>query len=173
MKHLVVVLFFLLCAPAFVSSSALPEPYPVVPAAPEEHAAMLQSDDPLLAANKRVAYDMYRYIMAAQWDKLPTVASTTNFINHNPNEDKGYQGVVDFLKSVLGEESRPIKDTLPRLVSIFAERDMVIMAFVSRPIPHPNKPGETYSTTHFDMFRIQDGLVVEHWDSGRIRPQRK
>jgi hypothetical protein len=28
----------------------------------------------------------------------------------------------------------------------------------------PGIPGETYTTTWFDMFRIADGKIVEHWD---------
>ena len=28
----------------------------------------------------------------------------------------------------------------------------------------PAKPGQKYSTTWFDMFRIEDGKIAEHWD---------
>jgi hypothetical protein len=31
----------------------------------------------------------------------------------------------------------------------------------------PRNPGEPYTTTWFDMFRIEDGMIAEHWDYGR------
>jgi predicted SnoaL-like aldol condensation-catalyzing enzyme len=34
---------------------------------------------------------------------------------------------------------------------------------------NPNKPGEEYTTTWFDMFRIVDGLMVEHWDGAKLK----
>jgi predicted SnoaL-like aldol condensation-catalyzing enzyme len=60
-----------------------------------------------------------------------------------------------------------MKDTLNGLVSIFAEGDMVIMAFV-REFDNSNELGEEYTTTWFDLFRIVDGLMVEHWDGAKI-----
>ena len=31
--------------------------------------------------------------------------------------------------------------------------------------PDPENPGHKYAGTHFDLFRIQDGKIAEHWDS--------
>ena len=161
MRKLVAALLCITCAPVFGA-------YPVIPVPAEEQAAMLESDDPVLAANKRVAYDLYRFVVAAQLDLLETVAST-DFTNHNPNEESGFEGMKAYLAGVLGDP-RPIPDTLPGLVTIFAEGDMVILAFV-REIDHPNNPGEKYTSTWFDMFRVENGLVVEHWDPATLRTE--
>jgi predicted SnoaL-like aldol condensation-catalyzing enzyme len=47
------------------------------------------------------------------------------------------------------------------LVSIQAEGDIVTMSFVNQ---LTDTKGEAYTTTWFDMFRVQDGKITEHWD---------
>jgi len=32
----------------------------------------------------------------------------------------------------------------------------------------PRNPGQTYTTTHFDMWKFIDGKADEHWDEGQI-----
>ena len=55
-----------------------------------------------------------------------------------------------------------VKDHIDRLVSIVAERDLVVFALVRE---GKDKDGKAYTTTWFDMFRIANGKIVEHWDT--------
>jgi predicted SnoaL-like aldol condensation-catalyzing enzyme len=55
-----------------------------------------------------------------------------------------------------------VKDHIERLVSITAERDLVTLALVREGV---DSNGEAFSTTWFDMFRVRDGKIVEHWDT--------
>ena len=160
MKILIICLLFIINVPVFAA-------FPVLPVPIEEHAEMLKSDSPLLAANKRLAYDLYRVVMAADVAQLEKFVSK-DLINHNPNEASGFEGLKEYIKKFLGSEPRPLKDSLDGLVSIFAEGDMVVLAF-AREHDNPNKPGEKYTTTWFDMFRIVDGKMVEHWDPAKIK----
>lgn len=50
------------------------------------------------------------------------------------------------------------------LVSIVAERDIVVLGFV-REYAEPKDASRKYTTTWFDMFRIENGKIVEHGDS--------
>ena len=34
--------------------------------------------------------------------------------------------------------------------------------------PHPTREGENYSYTWFDMFRVVDGRLAEHWDQATL-----
>ena len=159
MNKPIAVLLCAVCVPAFAA-------FPVVPIPAEDQAAMVDSGPPELAANKRVAYDLYRVVVAGQLDQLDKYAST-DFTNHNPNEESGFEGMKAYLRTAIGSEQRPIPDVLPGLVTIFAEDDMVVLAF-HREYDHPTNPGEKYTSTWFDMFRVEDGLVVEHWDPATI-----
>lgn len=51
------------------------------------------------------------------------------------------------------------------VVAMVAEGDLVVLVTM-REHPHPARPGRTYTTTWFDMFRVADGKLVEHWDAG-------
>ena len=46
---------------------------------------------------------------------------------------------------------------------MLADGDLVTMVFV-REYPEPNDASKKYTTTWFDMFRIVDGKIAEHWD---------
>jgi len=38
-----------------------------------------------------------------------------------------------------------------------------------REYDEPGKPGEKYTSTWFDMFRIEGGKIAEHWDNA-VKP---
>jgi predicted SnoaL-like aldol condensation-catalyzing enzyme len=35
---------------------------------------------------------------------------------------------------------------------------------MQRLVPDPKNPSQKYSTTWFNMFRIENGRIAEHWD---------
>ena len=125
-------------------------------------AAMLEHADAQLAANKQLAYDFFRVILRGQ--QLDQVADymAEDYIQHNPNADTGRAGFVAYFEQ-FGGGPEEVPEELGDLISIQAEGDLVTLSFV-REYDDPNAEGETYSTTWFDMFRIADGLIVEHWD---------
>jgi predicted SnoaL-like aldol condensation-catalyzing enzyme len=50
------------------------------------------------------------------------------------------------------------------LVAITAEGDLVVLSFV-REAADPKDSTKRYTTTAFDMFRIENGKIAEHWDA--------
>jgi predicted SnoaL-like aldol condensation-catalyzing enzyme len=50
-----------------------------------------------------------------------------------------------------------------------AEGDLVVMM---QPIERedPDQPGKTYVSYWFDMWRIEDGRLAEHWDGAPKEP---
>jgi len=40
---------------------------------------------------------------------------------------------------------------------------MVLIAVVSWD-DDPEKPGQRYASTHFDLYRVENGKIAEHWD---------
>ena len=133
-----------------------------VTGAPDQ-AVLLEHSDPQLAANKQIAYDFFRVILRGlQLDQAADFMAE-DYIQHNPNADTGLAGFLAYFEAN-GNGPQPVPETLPGLVAIQAEGDYVTLSFV-REYPEPGLPDQTYTTTWFDMFRIVDGQIVEHWDS--------
>ena len=143
-----------------IASAPLFAALPVVPG--KDQAGMLKSSDPKLAANKKIAYDFYRIVLRGlrldQADKY----MREDYIQHNPNADTGLKGFKAYFEKLGGP--KPIPETLPDLVAIQAEGDFVTLSLV-REYDEPGQPGKKYTSTWFDMFRIQDGKIAEHWDN--------
>jgi predicted SnoaL-like aldol condensation-catalyzing enzyme len=142
---------------AGVSSMSLAASVPVT-AAPDQ-TKLLASSDPVLAANKKLVYDFTRVILAGHHlDQTPNFLSE-GYIQHNPNVDTGLKGFLDFFSKLGGP--RAIPDTVAGLVAIQAEGDLVTFSFVNE---GKDSSGQSYTTTWFDMFRVQNGKITEHWD---------
>jgi predicted SnoaL-like aldol condensation-catalyzing enzyme len=136
---------------------AMTSPAPVTAS---DQAALLESDDPRLAANKRLVYDMYRIVLQAGiWERAGEFIRE-DYVQHNPNAGQGLSGVQDYIRKTRPE--REIKATLELpLIQLIAEGDYVMTSFVR---PEKDASGETYYSTWFDLYRIEDGKIAEHWD---------
>jgi predicted SnoaL-like aldol condensation-catalyzing enzyme len=154
----------LLCVTAAAWAQA-----PVVGHADPE--SLFTSSDPKLHANKQVVLHIVRDLLeAGHWKDAGTYLSD-RYIQHNPNVASGLEPVMKFFS---GRPERPIPARgawRTKVVAVVAEGDLVTVAFV-RELPDPRTPGKTYTTTWFDMWRIQDGKADEHWDFGTIAPPR-
>jgi predicted SnoaL-like aldol condensation-catalyzing enzyme len=132
----------------------------VAPAVSQDHAALLASDNSRLAANKRLVYDMYRIVLQAGRADRADEFIATDYIQHNPNAAQGLAGLVDYVRSSRPE--RPVNDVLDLpLIHLMAEGDYVTTAFVR---PEKDANGATYYSTWFDLYRIEEGKIAEHWD---------
>ncbi len=130
------------------------------PMVAQDHAALLASDDPRLAANKRLVYDMYRIVLQGGYWQRAGEYIREDYVQHNPNAGQGLAGVQDYIRSTRPE--RPLSDTLDLpLIQLIAEGDYVMTSFVR---PEKDAEGQTYYSTWFDLYRIEDGRIAEHWD---------
>lgn len=124
--------------------------------------SLLQSDDPQLAANKKLVFDFWREVFQARNMASAPRYMAEDYIQHNPRVATGRQAFVDFFGRF---EPQPARPEIDNLVTILAERDLVVLAF-RRELPDPQNAGRTYTTTWFDMFRIANERIAEHWDYG-------
>jgi len=147
---------------AGISSSALAQ----VPVRPNpDHASLLVSSDPKLADNKRLVYDFWREVFEAANMELAEKYLAESYIQHNPNVPTGRAAFVEFFRRVRQPKTIEAKVSGP-LVAITAERDLVVLSFV-REYTDPKDSTKKYTTTWFDMFRIENGKIAEHWDSAQ------
>jgi predicted SnoaL-like aldol condensation-catalyzing enzyme len=132
------------------------------PVGVKDQQALLKSHDPKLAANKKLVFDMYRTIVQGGRYEQAEKFFTKGYIQHNPNVKSGRDALVEYIRNSRPQREVPAEMSFP-LISIIAEGDMVMVATLTYE-PEPGKPGERYATTHFDLYRIENGLIAEHWD---------
>jgi predicted SnoaL-like aldol condensation-catalyzing enzyme len=123
--------------------------------------ALLTSSDALLAANKRLVFDFWREIRQAHDVERAADFITEGFIEHDPDVPAGRAAFVRFIGR---QPKEPAKSTIDDLVTIVAERDLVVLG-LRRELADLANEGQTYTTTSFEMFRIEGGKIAEHWSS--------
>ncbi len=127
-----------------------------------DHDRLLASADPKVAANKRLVYDFWREILEANQLDRAEKYLTESYIQHNPNVPTGRAGFVSFFQQFA--KAKPVAPKIAGpLVAIVAEGDLVVLSFASEK-KDPKDPAKNYTTTWFDMFRIENGKIAEHWD---------
>lgn len=128
----------------------------------EGQLALLAHPDPKLAANKRLVWDMWRTLLNAYHIDRAGEFIHPDYIQHNPMANTGLAGMQGFFRS-LGVPPRDIPEAIPEgVIAVMAEGDLVTIAF---PRGGTDACGRQFVSTWFDMFRIQDGLILEHWDA--------
>jgi predicted SnoaL-like aldol condensation-catalyzing enzyme len=139
----------------------------VPPVAATDQVAMLKSDDPKLARNKQFVFDFWRIVYEGGHLDQAAKYMAEGYIQHNPNVKSGRAAFV-----ALFSKERPPKPVEPRMkmpvISIVAERDIVMVSSVRKVRDRQNKD-HVYYITWFDVFRIDEkGLIAEHWDPSEM-----
>jgi predicted SnoaL-like aldol condensation-catalyzing enzyme len=138
-------------------------PAPLVPA--EEQLALIESDDPKLARNKKHVWDFWRIVYEGGHMEYADQYMTERYIQHNPNVGSGRDLFINTIGAA--RPPRPVKETSDfPIIDIVAEGDMVVVMW-ARKLRDREKPDEIYEMTWFDVFRLDpdSGLIDEHWDS--------
>jgi len=139
---------------AFAQLAVVPQP---------DHARLLSSHDAQAAANKRLVYDFWREILEGGHIELANQYLAESYQQHNPNVATGRAAFVEIFSRLVKPQAIQARVKAP-LVSIVAEGDLVVLSFVSE-LTDPKDPNRKYTTTWFDMFRIEGGKIAEHRDS--------
>ena len=152
-------------APLLFSSSLWAQE-PVVGVANPE--SLFTDTDPLKHKNKQATLRIMRELLQCNhWSDAGNWL-TDRYLQHNPNVGSGLAPVIAFFSAT--RQRTPSCDVLTTpVVAVLAEGDLVTVV-MPREYDHPNKPGEKYSTTWFDMWRFVDGKADEHWDPATIAP---
>ena len=119
------------------------------------------ADTPEEAANKQLVLDFYRDIQATvtkgdpgEWARLDARYLDPHYIQHSVN-GQGAPGRQH-------PPGPPPKMGPAKLLSIMANGDQVIQV-TSRDITGPD--GKANETIIFNLFRVKNGKLVEHWDA--------
>jgi predicted SnoaL-like aldol condensation-catalyzing enzyme len=132
-----------------------------VTAAPDQ-AALLASANPKLAEYKRLVYDFWREVFEGAHIEFADKYMAEGYIQHNPNVPTGRAAFIEAFSARVKPHEIADRVRAP-LVAILADGDLVVLAFAREGVD-PKDPAKKFSTTWFDMFRIDGGRIAEHWD---------
>jgi predicted SnoaL-like aldol condensation-catalyzing enzyme len=107
-----------------------------------------------LEANKKVVLDFYEKGLNQKDFEAAAVHFGPRYIQHNPSAPDGIEGFKAFV-AMRKEKFPNAKSEIKR---IFADGDFVILH-----VHGVREPGER-GVAIVDIFRLEKGKIVEHWD---------
>lgn len=118
------------------------------------------------AANKQVVLNMWYEVLNARNYSAASKYIAQDYIQNSPSAGQGLAALIEFLKWELGEEGPLAEGSYERTQfrHVMAEGDLVQLMF-QRHIPDPREPAKTIPVWWYDTYRLEDGMIVEHWDS--------
>ena len=115
-----------------------------------------------LEQNKRTVLDFYDKGLNQKDFEAASRHFGDRYVQHNPNAadgPAGFKGFVQFLKDKFPQSRSEVKRT-------FAEGDYVIVH-----VHAVREPG-TRGSAIIDIFRLENGKIVEHWDVVQPIPEK-
>ena len=107
------------------------------------------------AANKALVIEMFQTLFdERRVDELADKYLTVDFIEHNPTAVNGTKGLRAFFKDYFAKNP---KATFA-VKRVIADGDLVLVHF------HAQNGPEDRGVAGVDIFRLENGKVVEHWD---------
>jgi len=118
-----------------------------------------------LDANKQLVKDFYKDIIILRNTELIDQYIGDTYIQHNPGIADGKQALVKAIKSWGPASDTAAEDT--EIVRAIAEDDLVVLHVHMKAWRKPR------GTALMDIFRVEDGKIVEHWDVIQAVPKAK
>ena len=110
--------------------------------------------------NKRIVARFFEIALGEGEDlDLLDELVAVDYVQHNPAAGQGLEDVKSFMRDVLRPRKRQEPDEYkPHTVNYIAEEDLVVRQEI-RPVG-----------MLIDIFRVEDGMLREHWDAYRPAP---
>ena len=120
------------------------------------------ADPAKLEANKKVVVEFYDLAL----NKMDFEAASKHFgpryIQHNPNAPDGIEGFRQFI--AMRKERTP--NARSEIKRVIAEGDLVVLH-----VHGVREPGQR-GVAIIDIFRLENGKIVEHWDVVQPIPEK-
>ena len=127
---------------------------------------------PMTAQEKKnldIVLTWWREVLYAGHFELAPKYQAEDYIQHNPNANTGRAGFIEYFTKIGRKPINPIPKALPAEntpVVSGAKGDYVWLIFEHED-KDPRNAANTYRYNSFDILRIQNGKVQEHWDSAQ------
>lgn len=111
-------------------------------------------------ANLKIVSDWWREVLQAGHTELAEKHMAPDYIQHNPNISTGRAAFVQVFSRRAARDIQPA--LMPAPAMQFAKGPYVVFVW-EREAKDP--AGATYKYNFFDIVRVENGKVAEHWDS--------
>jgi predicted SnoaL-like aldol condensation-catalyzing enzyme len=95
------------------------------------------------------------------------------YIQHNPNVPQGRDGFKAFMSRIPGRgpgDAKEIKPEWPNAPVLTLINGPYSLMMWDRTVKDPDDPSKMYKWNHYDVVRMENGHIKEHWDEARINP---
>jgi predicted SnoaL-like aldol condensation-catalyzing enzyme len=117
----------------------------------------------VLARNKRVVTDFYRDVFKKMDVEAASRYLRKDYIQHNPHVPTGLKGFQTFFGEAFAKATPEMKTAFKlEVLHVVAEGDLVVIHTHQSGIGPDEKP---FEATGFDLFRVLDAMIAEHWDA--------
>jgi predicted SnoaL-like aldol condensation-catalyzing enzyme len=130
-------------------------------------ASSLAAEPTLQEKNRKLVIEMWQAVIVELDENAVSRYIAKDYIQHNPNIAQGREGLIAAIRRTRAPGGK--RHSVKRLIASFAEGDLVVLVW-DRDLPDPSRPGQIYTNNAFDMFRVKDGMIVEHWDDNHKNP---
>jgi predicted SnoaL-like aldol condensation-catalyzing enzyme len=119
-----------------------------------------RADEAQTARSKAVVREFYTTVLIGRdVDAAPRFVRP-DYIQHNPQVPTGLKGFMDAFRARFAQKAPP--DYKRELLNVVGENDLVV-TYVRQ--TWTGGDGQRHQALGFDMFRVQDGKIAEHWDA--------
>jgi predicted SnoaL-like aldol condensation-catalyzing enzyme len=108
--------------------------------------------------------DWWRNVIDARHMELAANYQAEDYIQHNPNVPTGRAAFVQFFSSQ-GPPISPIPERLSNPPVVRGDKGDLVWLIFEHQVKGPNSPSQVSYAYSFDLLRIQNGKIQEHWDS--------
>lgn len=112
--------------------------------------------------NKKIVMEFYDQVVNRRDFEAASQYLGPYYIQHNPDAADGAEGLKTFMQMM--REKFPQKHS--EIKRVFADGDYVILH-----VHIVREPG-TRGSVNMDIFRLEQGKVVEHWDVNQPIPEK-
>ena len=127
---------------------------------------------PMTAREKKnldLVLTWWREVLEGGHLELASKYQAEDYIQHNPNVPTGREGFVQFFGK-FAKPKNPIPAALANPPVVQGAKGDYVWLIFEREDKDPRDPSRTYHSNSFDVLRIQNGKVQEHWDSAQKNP---
>jgi predicted SnoaL-like aldol condensation-catalyzing enzyme len=123
-------------------------------------APAVRAEDTLTEQNKAVVRDFYTTVFIGRNIDAAPRFIRPDYLQHNATIPTGLKGLTDTFRPIFART--PPADYKRELLNVVGDKDIVVI-YVRQ--TWTSADGQHHLALGFDMFRVQNGMITEHWDA--------